>query len=176
MRIRHESRDDVAAIREINRAAFDSEVQPDLVDRLREAGNLTVSLVAADDDRVVGHAAYSPAVVEVSRSLSFDAAALGPIAVLPGLQRHGLGSQLIERGFTECLALGYDLIFLLGHPSYYPRFGFVPAKRLGVRWAPDTSDHPNPAFMVKELRAGALMDRLNGGTGVFHYAPEFDGV
>ena len=176
MRIRHESPDDVAAIREVNRAAFDSEVQLDLVERLREAGNLAVSLVAEDDDRVVGHAAYSPAVVEVSPSVSFDAAALGPIAVVPGLQRRGLGSELIERGFSECLALGYDLIFLLGHPSYYPRFGFVPAKPLGVRWAPDTSDHQNPAFMVKELRPGALTDHLNGGTGVFHYAPEFDGV
>lgn len=176
MRIRHESPDDVAAIREVNLAAFDSEVQPDLVESLREAGNLAVSLVAEDDDRVVGHAAYSPAIVEVSRNLSFDVAALGPIAVLTGLQRHGIGSQLIERGFTECLALGYDLIFLLGHPSYYPRFGFVPAKPLGVRWAPDTSAHENPAFMVKELRPGALTDRLDGGTGVFHYAAEFDGV
>ena len=176
MRIRHESPDDVAAIREVNLAAFGREVEADLVERLRDAGNLVVSLVAEDDERVVSHAAYSPAVVELSRSVSFDAAALGPIAVLPGLQKHGLGSQLIERGFTECLALGYDLIFLLGHPSYYPRFGFVPAKPLGVRWAPDTSDHTNQAFMVKELRPGALTARLDGDTGVFHYAHEFDGV
>jgi putative acetyltransferase len=67
-------------------------------------------------------------------------------------------------------------MFLLGHPSYYPRFGFVPAKPLGVRWAPDTSDNPNPAFMVKELRDGALAAALNGDTGVFHYAPAFDSV
>jgi putative acetyltransferase len=96
--------------------------------------------------------------------------------VLPEVQKAGVGSRLMERGFTECLALGYDLMFLLGHPSYYPRFGFVPAKALGVRWAPDTSDHPNPAFMVRELRPGALAARLRRSTGVFHYAPEFDEV
>ncbi len=56
------------------------------------------------------------------------------------------------------------------------RFGFVPAKPLGVRWAPDTSDHPNPAFIVKELRPSALADHLDCDAGVFHYAPEFDGV
>ena len=175
MRIRLETPDDVAAIREVNRASFDSKVEPELVERLRAAGNLAISLVGEDDGRIVCHAAYSPAVVELSRGESFDAAALGPIAVLPQLQKRGLGSQLMARGFTECL-VGYDLMFLLGHPSYYPRFGFVPAKALGVRWAPDTSDHPNPAFMVKELKPGALANRLDGDTGVFHYAPEFDGV
>jgi putative acetyltransferase len=176
MRIRLETPDDVAAIREVNRAAFVSKVEPDLVERLRAAGNLAISLVADDGGRIVSHAAYSPAVVELSRGESFDVAALGPIAVLPELQKRGLGAQLMERGFAECLALGYDLMFLLGHPSYYPRFGFVPAKALGVRWAPDTSGHPNPAFMVKELKPGALADRLDGDAGVFHYAPEFDGV
>ena len=176
MRIRHESPDDLAHIREVNLAAFRGEVEPDLVERLRDAGSLAISLVAEDGSRVVGHAAYSPAVVELSLGGSFPAAALGPIAVLPALQKCGIGSQLMERGFTECLALGYDLLFLLGHPSYYPRFGFVPAKPHGVRWTRDSSDQPNPAFMVKELRPDALADRLDGDTGVFHYAAQFDGV
>jgi putative acetyltransferase len=101
-------------------------------------------------------------------------AALGPISVSGDVQKRGIGSLLMERGFEECRALGYDLMFLLGHPSYYPRFGFVPAKPLGVRWAPDTNDDPNPAFMVKELRE--VSAALGGDTAVFHYAPAFDGV
>lgn len=174
--IRPELPGDIAAIREVTAAAFGRKVEADLVERLRDAGNLTVSLVAEMDGRIVGHAAYSPATVELSRGGSFDAAALGPISVMPDLQTGGIGSELMDRGFAECLALGYDLMFLLGHPSYYPRFGFVPAKALGVRWAPDITDHPNPAFMVKELKPGALAARLNGDTGVFHYSPEFDGL
>jgi putative acetyltransferase len=174
--IRLESAKDISPIRAVTVAAFGREAEADLVENLRDGGHLMLSLVAEDGDRVVGHAAYSPATVELSRGGRFEAAALGPISVIPELQARGVGSDLMARGFAECAALGYDLMFLLGHPSYYPRFGFVPAKALGVRWAPDTTDHPNPAFMVKELREGALATNLGGDTGVFHYAPEFDSV
>jgi putative acetyltransferase len=173
--IRFESPADITAIRAVTIAAFKRDVEADLVERLRDGGHLVPSLVAEETGRVVGHTAYSPGRVELSRGGAFEVAALGPISVMPDVQAKGIGSELMERGFAECLALGYDLMFLLGHP-YYPRFGFVPAKALGVRWAADTTDHPNPAFMVKELREGALAARLGGDTSVFHFSPEFGGV
>lgn len=176
MHIRFETPDDKAAIHEVTRAAFGRDVEADLVDNLRDGGHLMLSLVAEEDGRIVGHAAYSPGRIELSAGGEVAVAALGPISVLPDVQAKGIGGRLIERGFEECLALDLDLTFLLGHPSYYPRFGWVPAKALGVRWAPDTSGHPNPAFMVKELRPGALAAALHGGAGVFHYSPEFDGL
>jgi putative acetyltransferase len=172
--IRHETPADIAAIHEVTAAAFKRAVEADLVDHLRDADHLLLSLVDEEGGKIVGHAAYSPGRVNLSDGSSFEAVALGPISVSPEVQKKGIGSGLMEQGFTESLNLGYDLMFLLGHPSYYPRFGFVPAKVLGVRWAKDLSDHPNEAWMVKELKADALVRRLQGRTGVFHFAPEFD--
>jgi putative acetyltransferase len=173
--IHHESPDDVAAIRAITIAAFLRDEEADLLDQLRADGDLMISLVAEDGGVIVGHAAYSPGRIKLTGGGTVATAALGPISVSPEVQKGGIGSALMERGFAECRAMGYDLMFLLGHPSYYPRFGFVRAKALGVRWGPDTSEHPNPAWMVKELREGALTAALGGDTGVFHYAPAFDG-
>ena len=135
---------------------------------------LALSLVAEIDRGVVGHVAFSPARIELAQGGEAEALALGPIAVLPDVQRDGIGSLLMVRGFEECSALGHELIFLLGHPSYYPRFGFAPAKALGVRWEQDQTDNPMEPFMVKELRPGALAKCLGGGAGVFYFAPDFD--
>jgi putative acetyltransferase len=174
MDIRTELDSDIPSIRKVTIEAFGRESEADLLDSLRLAGDLLLSLVAEEDGAIVGHVAYSPAVIHLTRGDSADAVALGPISVVPDVQSRGIGSRLIERGFRDCLAMGYELMFLLGHPAYYPRFGFVPAKPLGVRWAVDTSDQPNPAFMVKELKEGALAAALGGDTGVFQFAPAFD--
>jgi len=95
-------------------------------------------------------------------------AALGPMAVLPAWQKRGVGSQLVRTGLEICRAAGYDLVIVLGHTTYYPRFGFQPAPPLGIRWEHGADAH----FMVLELRPGALA----GATGVVRYRPEFDDV
>ena len=91
------------------------------------------------------------------------------MAVLPEYQRRGIGSQLVREGFKECQRIGYDIIIVIGHPAYYPRFGFVPAREKGLRCEYEV---PDEVFMVAELRAGALADVR----GVVKYRPEFGTV
>ena len=90
------------------------------------------------------------------------------MAVLPAWQRRGVGSQLVPSGLALCRAAGYDLVIVLGHTGYYPRFGFRPAPPLGIRWEHGADAH----FMVMELQPGALA----GANGIVRYRPEFDGV
>jgi putative acetyltransferase len=177
MNIRKEHLRDQSQIYGVNALAFGREAEADLVDALRANGKLVLSLVAEVDECVVAHVAFSPAVIELPHA-KLDVLALGPVAVLPQHQRRGIGTQLIQHGFEACKVLGHglSLIFLLGHPTYYPRLGFKPAKLLGVRWVGDSGEGDCEPFMVYELRAGALAHHLNGQRGVFRFAKEFDGV
>lgn len=167
--VRPERPDDLTAIHAVNTAAFGRAAEADLVDALRANNHLTLSLVAERDGELVGHIAFSPATI-ASPEGDWTALALGPLAVLPAHQRSGVGSALVRAGLTACLAMGHDVIFLLGHETYYPRFDFAPSKPKGVWWAnrPDEATH----FMVAELRRGALAGR----TGAMRFAPEFDEV
>jgi putative acetyltransferase len=167
MIIRLEQPNDIAAIHAVNAAAFGRAGEAELVDALRANGHLTLSLVAERAGEVVGHVAFSPATV-TSLSGDWMALALGPLAVLPAHQRSGVGSALMRAGLAACLGMGHDVVFLLGHATYYPRFGFAPSKPKGVWWA----DRPDDAlhFMVAELRPNALAGR----TGAMRFAPEFD--
>jgi putative acetyltransferase len=169
MIVRPETPADVAAIYAVNAVAFGRAVEADLVDALREGGHLTLSLIAERDGEVIGHIAFSPATV-ATPSGDWDALALGPLAVLPAHQRTGVGSALVRAGLAACLELGHDVVFLLGHATYYPRFGFTPSKPKGVWWAsnPDDALH----FMVAELRPNAL----NGRTGAMCFSPAFGAV
>jgi putative acetyltransferase len=91
------------------------------------------------------------------------------MAVLPSFQRKGIGSSLVRRGLEEARSLGHRVILVVGHPGYYPRFGFVPAKPLGIL---PPFEAPSEAFLVLELEPGALL----GIRGVVKYSPEFDEV
>ena len=113
-------------------------------------------------------AASGPQSQAANPLLSRPLAALGPVAVAPTHQRQGIGGQLITAGLELCRAAGYDLVIVLGHREYYPRFGFRPAAPLDIRWEHGAEDH----FMVLELQPGALA----GASGVVRYRPEFDGV
>lgn len=154
--IRPERREDFEQVRRVNVEAFGQEAEADLVEHLREGGGAALSLVAVQDGEVVGHILFSPVAFE-PREGGGDRlprmAGLAPMAVLPGLQRPGIGSGLIEHGLAACRRDGFEAVVVLGHPEYYPRFGFEPAARRGI-----ASEYPVPdeVFMVLELRPGAL--------------------
>jgi putative acetyltransferase len=163
--IRAETPEDIPAIRHINAAAFGQANEADSVDALRQHNALTISLVAVKDGRLVGHIAFSPVTI-TSSTATVAALGLAPMAVLPEFQRQGIGSQLVEAGLTACHHTPYGVVVVLGHPHYYPRFGFTPAKPLGIVWEHDA---PEEAFMVKEIQEGALAQIR----GVVKYRPEF---
>ena len=161
----------MTAVRAVNEQAFGRAAEADLVDLLRARGKATLSLVAAEADRVVGHILFSPVTIAAGDSVAPAVAALGlgPMAVLPEHQGRGVGGALVRAGLAASRDAGYGCVVVLGHPTYYPRFGFVPASRLGVAW-----EHPAPdeAFMLLELREGAL----GGRGGIVRYQPEFGAV
>ena len=126
--------------------------EADLVDKLREAGALTVSLVALAKAEIVGHIAFSPAKIETDET-SVEAIGLGPMAVIPEEQNKGIGSELVIAGLDECVKKGYKIAVVLGHPNYYPRFGFAVAKLFGIGCEYNV---PSEAFMIKELEEGSL--------------------
>jgi len=163
--IRPETPRDLDAIRHVNEQAFGQKAEADIVEKLRSRGALTLSLVAVRRDEVEGHIAFSPIAVE-SEGSSFEALALAPMAVLPAYQRQGIGGRLVRAGLEACRDLGHEIVVVLGHPAYYPRFGFVPAGPEGMSCEFEV---PEEAFMVLELRAGALAGR----GGVVKFQPEF---
>ena len=163
--IRHETPGDIDTIHAINTQAFGREAEAVIVDRLRKRGVLTISLVAIHENLVIGHIAFNPVTVE-SSAYSFEAIILAPVAILPAYQRKGVGSQLIKAGLEECRRLGHEVVVLVGHADYYPRFGFVPA---GSKSLECEYEAPDEAWMVLELREGALAGRK----GKVKFQPEF---
>ncbi len=129
--IRHETPADIPAIRAVNEAAFETGAEAALVDALQENGKITLSLVADVAGEVVGHILFSDIEMEPGgtepRMLG-----LAPMAVLPDRQGRGIGSALVRRGLEDCRELGYRGVVVLGHPAFYPRFGFGPASRHGI--------------------------------------------
>jgi putative acetyltransferase len=168
MTVRVENAEDIEAVRRVNELAFGRSDEAALVDALRAASDPQISLVAVVDGQVVGHIFFSPVTIESEESTS-TALGLGPMAVLPAYQRQGVGSRLVREGLRECRRIGYDVVVVLGHPEYYPRFGFIPASRQGL-----CSKYPVPdeVFMVAELEPGAL----KGRRGLVKYRHEFDAV
>ena len=121
------------------------------MDLVRRRDEPVISLVAVDSDQVVGHILFSPVSIESSQ------------------QTHravGIGRQLIQEGLQVCRQAGYEIVVVLGHPSYYPRFGFMLAREQGIHWEQEV---PGDAFMVMELKPGALQ----GCQGTARYLPEF---
>ncbi|MEG3902933.1 N-acetyltransferase [Microcoleus sp. B4-C5] len=165
MDIRTEKPEDVEAVRNVNIVAFGRENEANLVDRLRGIAS-TFSFVAVESDRIVGHILFSPVVVAGKCSRNLSILGLAPVAVLPEYQRQGIGTLLIQEGLKECGRAGFQAVVVLGHPDFYPRFGFIPASRknLGCEY-----DVPDEAFMVLELESGALQDC----SGTVKYPSEF---
>lgn len=153
MRVRPEEPHDPPAIRAVNEAAFGTPLEADIVDALRARGKARISLVAEARAQVVGHVLFSP--VSLAGHAGLPLVGLGPMAVLPAHQRRGIGSALVRRGLEFCRAQRHAAVVVLGHPGYYPRFGFVPASRYRIRSGYDV---PDDVFMVVELRPGSLRD------------------
>jgi putative acetyltransferase len=139
LEIRSETARDVDGIRQVNTEAFrdhpiSRQTEHLIVEALRDAGALEVSLVALNEDRVVGHIALSTACVGDSESGWY---LLGPLAVLPDLQRRGIGSALVESALAELRSAGADGCVLVGDPGYYGRFGFTTFPWLTHEGVPD---------------------------------------
>lgn len=166
--VRPETKLDYQAVRRINELAFPDSNEADLVEALRKVAFPHISLVALVKSQVVGHIFFSPVSIESEKS-TFTALGLGPMAVLPEYQKQGIGSALVQEGLKECQRLGHDVVVVIGHKEYYPRFGFIPAKQKGLRCEFDV---PDDVFMVVELRPGALAGRQ----GLVRYHPEFKNV
>lgn len=141
---------DKEAVSRVNRDAFAPEDVAGLVDELRANGNLALSLVAELDGEVVGYIGFTPVTFEPAQP-GLKALQLSPLAVLPAFQRRGIGGALVLEGLERCRTLRVDAVFLLGHPAYYPRFGFRPAREFGVHYQDDRDP-----FMGIELSDGAL--------------------
>lgn len=136
--IRNETESDINAISEITKAAFETlaisnHTEQFIIKGLREANALVISLVAEADNKVVGHIAFSP--VSISDG-SRDWYGLGPVSVLPELQRQGIGKALIHTGLSSLKALGAKGCVLAGDPGYYERFGFRSLLDLAVEGVP----------------------------------------
>ena len=167
--IRPETAVDAKKVYEVEAAAFGRPAEAELVQKLQQAKVELISLVALLDDELVGHILFSPVTVKDSGGGEFTAVALGPVAVSPTQQQKGIGSKLCRAGLAACLQAGHELVFVLGHSDYYPRFGFTTSAPLGLRCQFDV---PEDAFMVAELAPGALQNRR----GTVYYHPLFEGV
>ncbi|WP_439628482.1 GNAT family N-acetyltransferase [Shinella sp.] len=157
--LRPERPEDVDAIRTLTETAFKTAPYADgtehiIIDRLRAAGALTLSLVAEADGVVVGHVAFSPVTVSDG---STDWYGLGPISVDPTRQGEGIGSKLVREGLAQLQALGARGCVLLGNPTYYGRFGFAPDPKL-------TLDGVPPEYFMRV----AFSPVYGGGTVSYH--------
>lgn len=167
MLIRAEEQADRAAVRAVNVSAFETALEANLVDALRDQAEPLVSLVAEDDGVIVGHIMFSP--VSLSGHPALHIMGLAPMAVSPARQRKGIGRALVRAGLERCTRLGIGAVVVLGHPAYYRRFGFSPSARFGVSCEYDVAEE---VFMVLELHAGFL----DGASGSIKYHAAFRSV
>ncbi len=169
VQIREEQAGDKPAIRLVHEKAFSQPQEANLVDKLRQSCINLVSLVAIMKGRLVGHIVFSPVTVE-SHGGVVQGMGLAPMAVLPEYQRQGIGSMLVQEGLRILRGSPYPFVIVLGHPDYYPRFGFEPASKYGIRtqW----ENVPDEAFMILFLDE-SIMHRVSG---VAWYRSEFEEI
>ena len=169
-KIRPEIIDDYASITEVNDLAFGQKNEGQLILRLRKTKKFIpgLSLVAEIEGRIVGHILFYPIEIK-SDDQVFPSLALAPMAILPEYQKQGIGSRLVEEGLKKARKLGSKSVIVLGHAAYYPRFGFEPAGKWGIR---PPFEVPDAVFMALEL----VRDGLKDIQGTVEYPPEFNEV
>jgi putative acetyltransferase len=165
MIVRPELPSDRHAVRHVHTTAFTTPEEAALVDALRAGASPLVSLVGEDGGRVIGHVMFSPVTLPDHPDLRLMG--LAPLAVLPAYQRRGVGAALARAGLDRCREIGIGAVFVLGHPAYYPRFGFVRADAFGCPF-----EAPAEAWMLVELEPGYL----RGVTGATRWHPAFDAL
>jgi putative acetyltransferase len=163
-----ESPGDFPAIYEVNRQAFGQDGEARLVSALRDDGDYDpeLSLIAVHDGKIVGHILFPPINI-VSDKATTPALALAPLSVHQDYQGLGIGAALVQDGLAECRRLGHRIVIVVGHPGYYPRFGFTLARESGIQ-APFPC--PDEAFMALGLADSAL----DGISGTVRYPLAFD--
>ena len=167
-RVRPLQAGDEDAAHDLVARAFERPDEALLLRALRAQVEPLVELVAERDGALVGHIAFSPVTPE-RVAPGVVAFGLGPMAVAPAHQRGGIGGELVAAGFAACAARGVGLVFVLGHPTYYPRFGFEPAAPRGFHYRSEAFDR---AFFLRELVPGAA----RGAGGLVRFAAPFEAV
>lgn len=168
LRIVDESPQDIEGIRQVNRLAFEGEYEVGIIDRLRQNCPTILSLVARQKEQVLGHILFSPVRIVQAEGWTVSGMGLGPLAVHPDYQGLGIGSDLCRAGLKRMEAAGNPFVVVLGHPGYYPRFGFQKASAHGIRSA--FKGIPDEAFMIRVIDPGIM----SGVRGVAYYRQEFD--
>ncbi|MCF6409429.1 GNAT family N-acetyltransferase [Pseudalkalibacillus salsuginis] len=170
-KIRGEVVEDIQKIKEVNDQAFGQENEAMLVEAIRKSDSFIpdLSLVAeTNDGDVIGHILFSLISIETTDG-NESVLALAPMAVKPEWQNKGVGSSLVREGLERCKAADYRSVVVLGHPEFYPRFGFVRASTKGIRLPFEVSDE---VFMIHELVPGIL----EGIEGTVRYPEAFSEV
>ncbi len=162
MTIRREQPGDIAAIWQLNSEAFESDEEAELVDALRDSGVHNISLVHEQDNVIDGHILFTPVTLG-DNSHELKLIGLAPMAVTPEKQNQGIGTLLVQAGIQQCIVENYDAVVVLGHPHYYPRFGFITARSYGIK---SQFEVPDEAFMILELEPGVL--KTHHGTIFYH--------
>jgi len=170
IQIRPEHKNDYSSISMLNDLAFGQEAEGNLIEKLRKNRDFIkeLSLVACMGNEVVGHILFTKVRIKNNEE-EFHSLALAPMCVLPELQGLGIGSQIIKKALQKAVKLGYESVIVLGHDSYYPRFGFAPASKFQITCP---FEAPDSNFMALELKKGSL-DQVSG---CVEYPKEFNDV
>jgi len=167
IKIRSEMKDDYNIITQINDLAFGGKDESQLIINLRKTNDFIpdLSLVAVVNDRILGHILFYPITIE-SINNTFPTISLAPMSVHPDYQRKGIGNKLVNDGLQKCKDMHFDSVIVLGHPNYYPKFGFIPASQWNLY---SDFEAPDEAFMVLELKVKSLA----GKSGKVVYPKEY---
>jgi predicted N-acetyltransferase YhbS len=167
IKIREETSEDYSDIKLINDLAFGQKQEGELIANLRIRPEYIkeLSLVACSGKKIVGHILFFPVTISANGS-AIETISLGPMSVLPEFQKKGVGGALIINGMKKAEKMGYKSIVVLGHPGYYPKFGFSRSSLWRIK-AP--FDAPDEAMMAIELIPGSL----EFGGGIINYPGEF---
>lgn len=165
--VRLEKSEDIPQVRTVNSEAFGQPTEANIVDKLRQACSDALFLIAEEDGKIVGHITFTPVVID-NQKAKVEGMGLAPMAVLPSRQRQGIGSKLVRRGLDILQDRGCPYVIVLGHPEYYPRFGFKPASKYNIRCQWERI--PDEAFMILVFDQSTLRNV----SGVAMYRDEFN--
>lgn len=165
--VRKETAADWANVAALTKTVFNTQEEAKLNDKLRQQTQDYVSLVAEQHGNIVGHIMFSP--VHLASRPDIKMMTLAPMVVSAGLQKHGIGSALVRAGLEACYQKSIDAVVVLGHASYYPKFGFTPASRFNISSPWQVADE---VFMLLELTPGIMKQ----ASGTVQYLPAFEQV